>query len=84
MEAKSFISHTEAGGTDVGELIRDKLSRQDLVMDADETVKILTGVFQQSILTVENRNRCLAILDKFAMAGWDKALDLLSSMERPD
>ncbi len=51
---------------------------------ADETVKILTGVFQRSTLTVENRNRCLAILDKFAIAGWDKALDLLNVMERPD
>lgn len=48
------------------------------------TVKILTGVFQQASLSTENRNRCLNILDTFAMAGWEEALNLLSSMERSD
>ena len=51
---------------------------------ADESVKILTGLFQYPALSKENRKRCLNILDKYAMAGWDQALELLSSMERPD
>lgn len=51
---------------------------------ADESVKILTGLFQYPLLSKDDRKRCLNILDKYAMAGWDRALELLSSMERPD
>lgn len=48
------------------------------------TIKILNGIFQLPLLNKEDRNRCLAILDIFAMAGWPEALNLLSIMERPD
>ena len=51
---------------------------------AEESVKILTGLFQHPVLSKENRKRCLNILDKFTMAGWKEALQLLSAMERPD
>ena len=51
---------------------------------AEESVKILTGLFQYQSLSEANRKRCLNILDKYAMAGWEDALQLLSAMERPD
>ena len=51
---------------------------------AEESVKILTGLFQHPLLYEKNRKRCLNILDKYAMAGWEEALQLLSAMERPD
>ena len=51
---------------------------------AEESVKILTGLFQHPSLSERNRKRCLDILDKYAMVGWNEALQLLSAMERPD
>ena len=51
---------------------------------AKKSVKILTGLFQHRFLSLDNRERCLNILDKYAMAGWHEALKLLSAMERPD
>ena len=46
------------------------------------TIIILNGLFREGDLNTENKQICLDILDKFAMAGWTEALDLLSSMER--
>jgi len=51
---------------------------------ADGVIMILNGLFREGNLSIENKQVCLDILDKFAMVGWPKALDLLSSMERPD
>ena len=51
---------------------------------AEESVRILAGLFQYPALSEENKKRCLNILDKYAMAGWPEALQLLSAMERPD
>ena len=51
---------------------------------AKGSVKILTNLFQHPSLSEENRKRCLDILDKYAMAGWEEALQLLSAMERSD
>ena len=51
---------------------------------AEGTIMILNGLFREGDLSIENKQVCLDILDKFAMVGWPKALDLLSSMERPD
>ena len=51
---------------------------------ATKSVKTLTGLFQYHYLSSDNRKRCLSILDKYTMAGWDDALKLLSAMERPD
>lgn len=51
---------------------------------AKKSVKILNGLFQYHFLSLDNRKRCLNILDKYAMAGWPDALKLLSAMERPD
>ena len=51
---------------------------------ADGAILILNGLFREGDLNTENKQICLDILDKFAMVGWPKALDLLSSMERPD
>lgn len=51
---------------------------------AEGTIMILNGLFREGDLSIENKQICLDILDKFAMVGWPKALDLLSSMERPD
>ena len=48
------------------------------------TIKILTGMFHDLSLSQISKNRCLSILDKFTMAGWEEALSLLSAMERPD
>lgn len=48
------------------------------------TITVLNGIFQLPSLSKTNRNRSLAILDIFAMAGWPEALELLSVMERPD
>ena len=50
----------------------------------EESIKILTGLFQYQLLSEANRKRCLNILDKYAMAGWKEALQLLSAMERRD
>ena len=61
----------------------EKYSAYQAVL-AEESVKILTGLFQHPLLSEENRKRCLDILDKYAMAGWKEALQLLSAMERPD
>ena len=51
---------------------------------ADGAILILNGLFREGDLSIENKQVCLDILDKFAMVGWPRALDLLSSMERPD
>ena len=51
---------------------------------ADGAILILNGLFREGNLSIENKQVCLDILDKFAMVGWPRALDLLSSMERPD
>lgn len=45
---------------------------------------ILNGLFREGDLNEGNKQQCLDILDKFAMVGWPKALDLLNAMERPD
>ena len=50
----------------------------------EESVKVLSGLFQHAALSKENRERCLDILDIYAEAGWPDALELLSAMERPD
>ena len=47
-------------------------------------VMILNGLFREGSLGDADRQLCLDILDKFAMAGWPEALNLLNSMERPD
>ena len=51
---------------------------------AEESIKILASLFQHTSLSNENRERCLDILDTYAVAGWPDALKLLSAMERPD
>ncbi|MHB8546549.1 MAG: NACHT domain-containing protein [Nitrosotalea sp.] len=51
---------------------------------AHGTINVLNGIFQLPLLSKNDRNRSLAILDIFAMAGWPEALTLLSVMERPD
>lgn len=51
---------------------------------ASGTIMILNGLFREGTLTDENKQHCLDVLDKFVMVGWPKALELLSSMERPD
>lgn len=51
---------------------------------AKTSVKILAGIFQHPSLSKENQQRCLDILDKYAVVGWPEALQLLSAMERPD
>lgn len=51
---------------------------------ANGTITILNGVFREPLISIENRTKCLNILDKFTKAGWPEALNLLESMERPD
>ncbi len=51
---------------------------------ASGTITILNGLFREGNLSIENKQHCLDVLDKFAMAGWPEALNLLSVMERPD
>ena len=51
-----------------------------IMMDAVET---LNGLFRE-LPDEGDRRRCLSVLDRFAMAGWTPALDLLRKMERPD
>ena len=51
-----------------------------VMMDAVET---LNGLFRE-LPDEDDRRRCLSVLDRFAMAGWAPALDLLRKMERPD
>ena len=51
-----------------------------VMMDAVET---LNGLFRE-LPGEDDRRRCLSVLDRFAMAGWPPALDLLRKMERPD
>ena len=64
------------------EKIREYAAHQPVF--AENSVKILTGLFQHTLLSKENRERCLNILDTYAMAGWSAALQLLGAMERPD
>ena len=66
----------------IGEKIEEYSAYQPVF--AGESVTILTGLFQHHSLSQENRKRCLNILDKYVMAGWPEALELLSAMERPD
>jgi hypothetical protein len=51
---------------------------------ASGTIMILNGLFREGDLSDKHKQICLDVLDKFAMAEWPKALELLSSMERPD
>ena len=51
-----------------------------IMMDAVET---LNELFRE-LPDEDDRRRCLSVLDRFAMAGWPPALDLLRKMERPD
>lgn len=51
---------------------------------ADSTILILNGLFRNGKQSVENKEICMDILDKFVMAGWPSALELLEIMERPD
>ena len=49
-----------------------------------DSIAILTGIFQDKLLSIEDRRKCLNILDHFAEAGWDEAIRLLNIIERPD
>ena len=51
---------------------------------ADGIIVILNGLFREDTLNDENKQHCLDILDKFAMAGWPEAIELFDSMERSD
>ena len=66
----------------INDRIKDYTAFQPVI--ARESVKILNGLFQHPSLSKKNRKRCLNILDTYAMAGWNEALELLSAMERPD
>ena len=50
---------------------------------AEETLKVLSGLLHQS-LPEKEAQRCLDVLDTYAMAGWPDALGLLSAMEKRD
>ena len=50
---------------------------------AEETLKILSGLLHQPLPEKESQ-RCLDVLDTYAMAGWPRALELLSAMEKRD
>lgn len=50
---------------------------------AEETLKVLSGLLHQP-LPEKEAQRCLEILDTYAMAGWPDALGLLSAMEKRD
>lgn len=49
-----------------------------------ESISILTGIFQDKLLSMDDRRKCLDILDSFAEAGWDEAVRLLNMIERQD
>ena len=50
---------------------------------AEETLKVLSGLLHQP-LPEKQAQRCLDVLDTYAMAGWPDALGLLSAMEKRD
>ena len=50
---------------------------------AEETLKVLSGLLHQP-LPEKEAQRCLDVLDTYAMAGWPDALGLLSAMEKRD
>ena len=50
---------------------------------AEETLKVLSGLLHQPLPEKEEQ-RCLDVLDTYAMAGWPDALGLLSAMEKRD
>ncbi len=50
---------------------------------AEETLKVLSGLLHQP-LPERQAQRCLDVLDTYAMAGWPDALGLLSAMEKRD
>lgn len=50
---------------------------------AEETLKVLSGLLRQP-LPEKEAQRCLDVLDTYAMAGWPDALGLLSAMEKRD
>ena len=50
---------------------------------AEETLKVLAGLLHQPLPEKESQ-RCLDVLDTYAMAGWPDALELLSAMEKRD
>ena len=50
---------------------------------AKETLKVLSGLLHQPLPEKESQ-RCLDVLDAYAMAGWPGALELLSAMEKRD
>ena len=50
---------------------------------AEETLKVLSGLLRQP-LSEKDSQRCLDVLDTYAMAGWPGALELLSAMEKRD
>ena len=49
---------------------------------AEETLKVLAGLHQP--LPEKESQKCLDVLDAYAMAGWPGALELLSAMEKRD
>lgn len=50
---------------------------------AEETLKVLSGLLHRPLPEKESQ-RCLDVLDRYAMAGWPGALGLLSAMEKRD
>ena len=50
---------------------------------AEETLKVLSGLLHQP-LPEKEAQRCLDVLDTYAMAGWPDAFGLLSAMEKRD
>lgn len=50
---------------------------------AKETLNVLSGLLHMQ-LTEKEFQRCLDVLDTYAMAGWPDALKLLSAMEKRD
>lgn len=47
-------------------------------------ISIIKRMLYNTQLTQQDIKKCLKLLDIFAMAGWDEALEILDSIERPD